>query len=108
MKCIIVCLVLTRTRGNEMATHYFETTGEAYDATQCRDDVASGDVLVVESEFVVGVADTWPVAVTLACGHLHSPSAGFSLAECLAGRAAAGGIEAALALAASLGYPCRA
>lgn len=90
-----------------MTTHFFESTGEAYDATQCRDDIASGDVIVVKSEFVVGVADTWPVAVTMAHGHLHSPGDGFSLAQCLAGRAAAAGIEAALAVASELGYPVR-
>lgn len=53
-----------------MKIHRFETTGEAYDACQC-DDIDDGDVIVIERERVVGVADTWPFAVTVERGHLH-------------------------------------
>lgn len=52
--------------------HYFNSTGEAYDATQCSDEIKDGDVLVIRSEGVVGIADTWPFAVTEAAGNLHS------------------------------------
>lgn len=50
---------------------YFPTSGEAYDATQCWEDIKDGDVLVVSSEKIVGVADTWPIAVTAESGELH-------------------------------------
>ncbi|MFJ3248437.1 hypothetical protein [Streptomyces sp. NPDC086782] len=52
--------------------HRFTDTVEAYDATQCRDDIRDGDVLVVESERVVGFLDAaWPVAITEAHGEFH-------------------------------------
>ncbi len=54
-----------------MKTHAFESTGEAYDAVQCDDDIDNGDALDVASEGVVGLANTWPVAVTAAAGKLH-------------------------------------
>ena len=50
---------------------YFGSTGEAYDASQSWDDIKSGDVLVIAHEKVVGVADTWPIAVTAESGELH-------------------------------------
>ena len=50
--------------------HHFQTTGEAYDACQCDETITSGDVLVILPEGVVGIADTWPVAVTLNHGNL--------------------------------------
>lgn len=56
----------------EMKTHQFSSTGEAYDACQCDEDIQDGDILVIESEGVIGVADTWPVAVTAEHGSLHS------------------------------------
>lgn len=55
-----------------MKIFYFESTVEAYAATQTRDDIEIGDVLVIKSERVVGIADTWPVAVTVECGQLHA------------------------------------
>lgn len=60
--------------------HYFKTSGEAYDAAMTGthpdsgDDVLIGDILVVESEQVIGLADTWPVAVTSQRGQLHAPA----------------------------------
>lgn len=51
--------------------HKFESTAEAYDACQCDDDIKTGDVLVIASEGVVGIADTWPIAVTAERGQLH-------------------------------------
>lgn len=49
-----------------------ETTVEAYGATQCRDDIRDGDVLVVEAEGVVGfLDDAWPIAITQAHGEFH-------------------------------------
>jgi len=54
--------------------HRFRSTGEAYDSTQCRDDIRDGDVLVIEEERVVGfLVSAWPVAVTELHGELHGP-----------------------------------
>lgn len=53
-------------------THHFDSTQEAYDACQCDDNVKDGDILVVKSERVVGIADTWPFAITDKTGELHS------------------------------------
>jgi hypothetical protein len=52
------------------------TFGDAYDATQCCEDIANGDSLLVLAEGVVGLAWTWPVAVTVNAGHLHSVAPG--------------------------------
>ena len=51
--------------------HNFETTADAYDATQCDPEVKKGDILIIESERDIGIADTWPVAVTREHGALH-------------------------------------
>lgn len=56
-----------------MNTHYFGSTGEAYNACQTREDIKNGDVLVVESEKVVGfLLDAWCVAVTVEVGAFHT------------------------------------
>ena len=49
----------------------FETSGDAYDATQCLDAIQDGDTLVC-ADGVVGLAYTWPVAVTANFGKLHT------------------------------------
>ena len=61
--------------------HAFDSTGNAYDASQCDDAVAPGHTLLVLAEQVVAVSHTWPFAVTLDAGALHSvgPSAGGTL-----------------------------
>jgi hypothetical protein len=67
----------------EIARHYFDATGDAYDATQCRESIKTGDVLIVmedgaddsdddERATVVGLAWAWPIAITKDAGHLHS------------------------------------
>jgi hypothetical protein len=50
----------------------FETTTEAYTATQTDEECTTGTVLYIPSEGVVGLADTWPVAITKEHGELHS------------------------------------
>jgi hypothetical protein len=50
----------------------FESSGDAYDATQCDNSIQCGDLLVVKTEAIVGLAWTWPIAVTVASGELHS------------------------------------
>jgi hypothetical protein len=51
--------------------HGFATSGNAYDACQCDEAITKGDTLLVLPEGVIGIAWTWPIAVTAACGALH-------------------------------------
>ncbi|MFI2031419.1 hypothetical protein [Streptomyces buecherae] len=50
----------------------FHSTREAYDACQVREDIQDGDVLVIEQENVIGIAHTWPFALTEDSGELHT------------------------------------
>lgn len=86
--------------------HAFETTGNAYDATQCDDQIQSGDTLIILSERVVGVAYAWPFAVTAERGKLHgiAPLTATTMTEFagtfkLSTEDVAAAIEMALALA---------
>lgn len=63
-------------RRTDMRTHEFENTKDAYDATQCDEEVKDGELILVESEKVVGVVWTWPFAVTEEKGELHGAPAG--------------------------------
>ncbi|MEU3917098.1 hypothetical protein [Streptomyces sp. NPDC029004] len=55
------------------AVHRFYSTSEAYNATQCRDDIRDGDVLIIEREQVVGfLRRAWPGAITKAHGEMHT------------------------------------
>lgn len=56
------------------AIHEFASSSDAYDATQCDESVRKGDALLIASEGVVGLAWTWPVAVTARAGELHELS----------------------------------
>jgi hypothetical protein len=65
-------------------THYFSSTTDAYDACmtgvhpETTDPVRDGDILIIESERVIGLCDTWPVAVTAEHGALHALKSGYS------------------------------
>lgn len=62
--------------------HAFASTGNAYDAVQTDETIAVGDTLLILDEEVVGVAMTWPFAVTAKPGKLHAvcePGAGENL-----------------------------
>ncbi|MFD9813726.1 hypothetical protein [Streptomyces sp. NPDC059080] len=53
--------------------HRFRSTSGAYDATQCREHILDGDVLVIEREHVVGLlCGAWPGAITAVHGELHA------------------------------------
>lgn len=55
-----------------VTVHQFATTAEAYGASQSRDAIRDGDVLVAEEERVCGVlVEAWPVAVTEERGCFH-------------------------------------
>ncbi|MYX36524.1 MULTISPECIES: hypothetical protein [unclassified Streptomyces] len=50
---------------------FFDTV-DAYDATQCREDIEEGAILIVESDKVVGfLVEAWPVAITQEHGEFH-------------------------------------
>lgn len=88
--------------------HAFETTGNAYDATQTDEAIETGDTLLVHAEGVVAVAMTWPFAVTTAHGHLHSmaPLKDGDTLEIVAGslKVEPGAIRRAAELARQLGF----
>jgi hypothetical protein len=54
-----------------MKKHFFDSTADAYDASQCDESVKRGDLLIIVSEEVVGVSDTWPISATKSSGELH-------------------------------------
>jgi hypothetical protein len=51
----------------------FADSGDAYDSCQCREDIEDGQTLDC-GDGVVGLAWTWPIAVTADRGKLHSPN----------------------------------
>ncbi len=69
-----------------MTTHKFSHSGDAYDACQCDATIKDGDMLFVTetpwlnddvrgpTRTIVALAWTWPVAVTVEHGHLHTPA----------------------------------
>jgi hypothetical protein len=108
-------------------THKFYTTADAYDAvmtgynvealgidTDAEDfDEASliindGDILIIESEKVVGIASTWPFAITENSGALHRKKADATWSQFLESRRQNGEdfdtIDSAIFKAVQLGY----
>lgn len=72
---------------SDPAVHRFDSTEDAYTATQTRDDIRDGDVLVIPSERVAGfLLKAWPVAVTAQRGGLHGTTDGADPAEIEGGR----------------------
>ncbi|WP_019548591.1 hypothetical protein [Streptomyces sulphureus] len=56
--------------------HRFDSTGDAYGETQWNGEIRDGDVLVIESEGVVGILRrAWPAALTEQHGELHTLTA---------------------------------
>lgn len=52
--------------------HTFNSTREAYDASECDSNIRDGDVLHVPPEGVAGVLyGVWPMAVTTDHGEFH-------------------------------------
>ena len=60
----------------------FANSGDAYDMTQCDDDLKTGDVLLIPSEKVVGISDCWPFALTKEKGQLHGVKKGYKIENC--------------------------
>jgi hypothetical protein len=58
-------------------THLFrtETSSEVYDETQVRDEIKSGDTLIVQSERIVGLMyEAWPVTESHGLFHQKDPA----------------------------------
>ena len=55
-----------------MKHHIFESTKAAYNATMIGEEVSIGDILIIPSEEVVGVAYAWPFALTEDTCALHA------------------------------------
>jgi len=94
-----------------MQIHRFSDTATAYDATQTgyNEDssltVRNGHVLVIESEQVVGLCDTWPYAVTEHSGSLHKVTADGWAGMVQDGTVTLEQLRTAAAQAAQLGFP---
>ena len=87
--------------------HAFATTGNAYDAVQTDEAIATGDTLLVLGEAVVGIAMTWPFAVTAEAGNLHAvvPKEGETLGDLASSlKVEPDAIRAAIELARRLGF----
>lgn len=82
--------------------HYFLDSGSAYGETQCNDKIKDGDILVVESEKIVGILYdvAWPVAITEAVGEFGS-----FRDDALPKEDYAGQLAEATKLAKKLGFP---
>jgi hypothetical protein len=50
--------------------HYFYDSAEAYDASQTY--LQDGAIMVITSESIVAICDTWPFAITKEHGKLHA------------------------------------
>lgn len=55
--------------------HTFESSGEAYDVSQCDEQISDGDVLSVPSEQAVAIlVEAWPIAISENHGQFHPPN----------------------------------
>lgn len=83
----------------------FRTTGAAYDACQTG-EAPVGAVLHIPTERVVGISDTWPLAVTVETGNLHGVKADFDIVRFRDESGFSGeDLLDAVATANELGYP---
>lgn len=60
--------------GGDTPIHYFDTTGDAYDAANTW--LEHGSVICVPNENVIGLSWTWPIAVSAEAGELHHIESG--------------------------------
>jgi hypothetical protein len=81
---------------SNISVHEFESTEDAYDATQTgstisyddemgsETEVKDGDILIIPDEGVVGICTTYPIAVTKKSGKLHKLKDEYSTPETIA------------------------
>jgi hypothetical protein len=69
---LITVIPAERTAEHTAVVHLFDTSSDAYDASQCRENIHDGDILAALPERVVGfLHKAWPVAVTRNHGAFH-------------------------------------
>lgn len=89
-------------RPDAPVVHHFYGSGDAYHATQCREDIQDGDVLLIEESRIVGIAWTWPFAITEGHGELHRLDTNPRTYQ---GGLFAPGVSVAVRIARQLGFP---
>ena len=80
----------------------FSSTESAYDASNST--LPTGLVLLIPSERVIGVSDTWPIAVTVEKGAFHSIKPGYDWRHGFEPQLVEG-LEYAIRIAKRLGVP---
>lgn len=85
--------------------HFFDSTREAYDAANEDDEVNIGDILVVQSEGVVGLAWAYPVAVTEKYGEFHHVENGSHADVFADAKFDLATVQVAIKVASGYGYP---
>lgn len=86
--------------------HVFDSTSDAYDESQCNDNIKDGDILVIQSEGVIGIMmQAWPVAIvgTQHPGAFHVAKVDIDWAD-MDGRDYTNSVERAKKLGAELSY----
>lgn len=60
---------LTWEQEREVVAHFFDSSEEAYDASQTDDEIFDGDLLIIPSEGIIGLLmRAWPTALTIEYG----------------------------------------
>ncbi|MEV5131424.1 DUF6884 domain-containing protein [Streptomyces sp. NPDC053705] len=87
----------------QIITTRYASTEEAYDASQCSEDMRAGDVLVVEAEQAVAFLwQAWPCAITVAHGEFHRAEGDPREVEANTGPSVRAAMDAAHAIGAPL------
>lgn len=65
--------IILETKGTFAFAWVFDCSRDAYDFTQACEDAADGDLMLIKNdkELIIGVVDTWPMALTKQAGKLH-------------------------------------
>jgi hypothetical protein len=60
---MMMCMATTTTGDGMVHVHEFPDGGEAYDASQCEDEIRDGDVLLVTGQGAGVLVQAWPTLV---------------------------------------------
>lgn len=87
-----------------MTTFAFSSSSTAYGHCQWDEEIKTGDTLLICGEGVVGLAWTWPLAVTVKDGEFHTIIPGETAALLADAKITVEQAKAAVAVAVSYGY----